>query len=65
MATDSQGPTIMAVAIVFGVIAAIVIILRLWARVFLVKHVGFDDGEFVRFSCGFSYCFAKDTLWPF
>lgn len=47
MAVDTQGPTIMAVAIVFGVVAAITLSLRLWARVFLVKQMGFDDGEFV------------------
>ncbi|KAI4604407.1 hypothetical protein KJ359_000545 [Pestalotiopsis sp. 9143b] len=43
MAVDTQGPTIMAVAIVFGVVAAITLTLRLWARVFLVKQMGFDD----------------------
>ncbi|KAI0174013.1 integral membrane protein [Pestalotiopsis sp. NC0098] len=43
MAVDTQGPTIMAVAIVFGVVAAITLSLRLWARVFLVKQMGFDD----------------------
>lgn len=44
-ATESQGPTVNAVAIVFAVITAITITLRLWARVFIVKKVGADDGE--------------------
>ena len=42
---ESQGPTVNAVAIVFAVITAITITLRLWARVFIVKKVGADDGE--------------------
>ncbi|KAF3015887.1 hypothetical protein E8E14_009573 [Neopestalotiopsis sp. 37M] len=61
MATDSQGPTIMAVAIVFGVIAAIVIILRLWARVFLVKHVGFDDA-LISIAVLLSWAFMAATI---
>ena len=44
-ATESQGPTVNAVAIVFAIITAVTITLRLWARVFIVKKVGADDGE--------------------
>ncbi|KAI1846100.1 hypothetical protein JX266_007909 [Neoarthrinium moseri] len=40
---ESQGPLVTAVAIVFGVITAIAISLRLWARLFLVKRMGADD----------------------
>lgn len=45
MAADSQGPTVNSVAIVFGVMTAIVLSLRLWARIFLVKHIGLDDSQ--------------------
>ncbi|KAH6647487.1 hypothetical protein BKA67DRAFT_662274 [Truncatella angustata] len=43
MALDTQGPTVMSVAIVFGIMTLIAISLRLWARIFLVKHIGSDD----------------------
>ena len=44
-AMESQGPTVTAVAIIFAVVTVIAILLRLWARIFLVKKVGADDGE--------------------
>lgn len=45
MVTDpeSQGPTVNAIAIVFAVITAIVMSLRLYARIFLVQKLGLDD----------------------
>ncbi|KAK6080622.1 integral membrane protein [Seiridium cupressi] len=43
MALDSQGHTVLAVAVVFGIITLIAITLRMWARIFLVKHTGPDD----------------------
>ncbi|RYP80342.1 hypothetical protein DL769_002522 [Monosporascus sp. CRB-8-3] len=40
---ESQGPTVTAVAMVFAVISAIAILLRLFARVYVAKSVGLDD----------------------
>jgi len=40
----TQGPTVVAVAITFAVISFVTIFLRLWARVFVAKTVGADDG---------------------
>ncbi|KAK7564102.1 integral membrane protein [Phyllosticta citricarpa] len=40
---ESQGPTTNAIAIVFAVITAIVMSLRLYARIFLVQKIGLDD----------------------
>ncbi|KAH8666433.1 integral membrane protein [Xylariales sp. PMI_506] len=40
---DSLGSTVNGVAIAFGVLAFVVITLRVWARVFLVNHFGPDD----------------------
>ena len=42
---ESKGPTVSAVAIVFGVVAAVTITLRLWARVLIVKSVCADDSK--------------------
>ncbi|KAK8115996.1 hypothetical protein PG984_012498 [Apiospora sp. TS-2023a] len=47
MAMESQGPTVTAVAIIFAAITVVAILLRLWARIFLVKKVGADDGLIV------------------
>ena len=44
---ETRGPTVAAVAIVFGVVAAITITLRLWARVLIVRSVCADDGKLV------------------
>ncbi|KAH7031396.1 uncharacterized protein B0I36DRAFT_323839 [Microdochium trichocladiopsis] len=43
MATESQGPTVTAVAIAFTVITVVAVSLRVWARIFLVKSFGTDD----------------------
>lgn len=42
---ESQGPTVTAVAIIFAATTAVAMMLRLYARIFLVKKVGADDGE--------------------
>ncbi|CAJ2513924.1 Uu.00g020430.m01.CDS01 [Anthostomella pinea] len=44
---DNEGPTVTAVAIAFGVLTAIVISLRSWARIWLVKSFGADDALIV------------------
>ncbi|ORY64954.1 uncharacterized protein BCR38DRAFT_408706 [Pseudomassariella vexata] len=41
--SETQGPTVITVAVVFGVLTFFVISLRLWARIFLVKSLGPDD----------------------
>lgn len=40
---ESQGPTVNSVAIVFAVISFIAVVLRLWARISIVRSVGADD----------------------
>lgn len=45
MASGSQGPTVITIAVIFGVMTLIAVVLRLWARIFLVKHMGFDDSQ--------------------
>ncbi|KAK8085064.1 hypothetical protein PG997_006335 [Apiospora hydei] len=44
---EPQGPTVTSLAIIFAAITFVAILLRLWARVFLVKKVGADDGLIV------------------
>ncbi|KAK8069789.1 hypothetical protein PG994_006405 [Apiospora phragmitis] len=44
---ESQGPTVTSLAIIFAAITVVAISLRLWARIFLVKKVGADDGLIV------------------
>lgn len=51
---ESQGPTVNAISIVFAIITAVVMLARLYARVFLVQKLGLDDGEFTT-------CFLVDT----
>ncbi|KAK8190455.1 integral membrane protein [Phyllosticta capitalensis] len=40
---ESQGPTVNAISIVFAIITAVVMLARLYARVFLVQKLGLDD----------------------
>ncbi|KAJ4419478.1 hypothetical protein N0V82_004923 [Gnomoniopsis sp. IMI 355080] len=40
---ETQGPTVDAVSIAFGVLTLVTISLRLWARIFVVKSLGIDD----------------------
>ena len=42
---DTQGPVVTAVAIAFTVITIIAVSMRVWARIFLVKSFGTDDGK--------------------
>lgn len=41
----SQGPTATAISIVFAVITAIVISLRLFSRIYIVRSTGLDDSK--------------------
>lgn len=43
--TDSQGPTTTIVAIFFGALTFTVILLRLVARIGILRHLGSDDGK--------------------
>lgn len=49
---ETQGPTVDAVSIAFGVLTLITISLRLWARIFVVKSLGVDDCEYTNFYSG-------------
>lgn len=44
--TESQGSTVNSVAICFAVISFCAVVLRLWARTFIVRSLGADDCEF-------------------
>jgi hypothetical protein len=41
----SQGPTATAISIVFAVMTAIVISLRLFSRIYIVRSTGLDDSK--------------------
>ena len=49
---ESQGATVITVSVVFAVLTAIVISSRMFARLYVVQHVGLDDSEF---SCAMTY----------
>jgi hypothetical protein len=42
--SESQGPTAVAICILFAVITFIVISLRLFSRIFIIHSTGLDDG---------------------
>lgn len=44
---DSAGPTVITVAVVFGVLTTVVVSVRLVTRIYVVKFVGADDGKFL------------------
>lgn len=43
MASDSQGPVVVGIAIAFAVVTFVVICLRMFARVVVLQSVGVDD----------------------
>lgn len=45
MGAETQGPTVTTVSVIFGVITILTISLRLFARVYITKSFGPDDGE--------------------
>lgn len=49
---ETQGPTVDAVSIAFGVLTLVSISLRLWARIFVVKSLGIDDCEYTNVHFG-------------
>lgn len=44
--SENRGPVIEWVTVVLGAVTAIAVTLRLWARAFIVKSLGADDGKF-------------------
>lgn len=40
---ETQGPTVVGIAIAFAAITFLVIILRLFARIYVLKKMGVDD----------------------
>ena len=42
---ESQGPTVTTVSVVFGVITILTMALRLFARIYITRSFGPDDGE--------------------
>ncbi|OJD34915.1 uncharacterized protein BKCO1_20000153 [Diplodia corticola] len=40
---ESQGPMVVTISVVFAVITFIIMSLRLWARIYIVQRVGYDD----------------------
>ncbi|KAF2639601.1 hypothetical protein P280DRAFT_519008 [Massarina eburnea CBS 473.64] len=58
---ESQGPTVISIAIVFAAITAVVLVSRIFARVCIVKRVGFDD-IFIVIACGLSWAFCVVTV---
>lgn len=47
MASDSQGPVVVGIAIAFAVVTFVVICLRMFTRVVVLQSVGVDDCKFV------------------
>jgi hypothetical protein len=46
--TESVGQTVISISIAFGAITTVVIFLRLFARVHIIKTIGVDDGKYPR-----------------
>ncbi|RDW74278.1 putative integral membrane protein Pth11-like [Aspergillus mulundensis] len=57
----SQGPTVTGIAVAFAVITVFVLLLRLFARLYVLKKFGVDDGLII-FACGFSWAFSAVTV---
>jgi hypothetical protein len=49
---ESQGPKAVGIAIAFAVVTLVVLILRLFARIFVPKKMGVDDCKFLLMICG-------------
>ncbi|KAF7596967.1 hypothetical protein BBP40_011333 [Aspergillus hancockii] len=61
MASDSKGPTVSGVAIVFAVWTFMIISLRLFSRVYVLKRMGLDDYLIVC-ACMTSWAFSAVTV---
>jgi hypothetical protein len=40
---DTEGPGLIIICIVFGSVTTVLITLRLWARIFIIRQPGLDD----------------------
>ncbi|KAL4789236.1 hypothetical protein BDV19DRAFT_383279 [Aspergillus venezuelensis] len=58
---ESQGPTVTGVALAFAVITFFVLVLRLFARIYVLKKMDLDDFLII-FACGFSWAFSAVTV---
>ncbi|EAW12075.1 putative integral membrane protein Pth11-like [Aspergillus clavatus NRRL 1] len=61
MASDSQGPIVVGIAVAFAIETFIVICLRLFARIVVLERVGLDDYLIVC-ACVFSWTFIAVTI---
>ncbi|KAF7114931.1 hypothetical protein CNMCM5793_000701 [Aspergillus hiratsukae] len=61
MASDSQGPVVVGIAIAFAVVTFVVICLRMFARVVVLQSVGVDD-YLILCACIFSWAFIAVTI---
>ncbi|KAF5710863.1 integral membrane protein [Fusarium globosum] len=59
--TESQGSTVNSVAICFAVISFCAVVLRLWARTFIVRSLGADD-YLICVGAILSWCFIGCTI---
>ncbi|KAL3449871.1 hypothetical protein BJX65DRAFT_305885 [Aspergillus insuetus] len=58
---ETQGPKVVGIAIAFAVVSFVVLLLRLFARVYVLKKMGVDD-YLIIFACGFSWAFSSVTV---
>ncbi|KAL4750567.1 hypothetical protein BDW72DRAFT_213340 [Aspergillus terricola var. indicus] len=58
---ETQGPTVTGIALAFAIITVFVIILRLFARLYVLKKFDVDDALII-FACGFSWAFSAVTI---
>ncbi|KAL2826423.1 hypothetical protein BDW59DRAFT_171819 [Aspergillus cavernicola] len=57
----TQGPTVNGIVISFAAITLVVIVLRLFARMYVLKKMGVDD-YLIIFACLFSWAFSSVTV---
>ena len=48
---DSKGSVVIGVALAFAIITFVVIVLRLFARIYVLRQMGFDDCMFCQRRC--------------
>ncbi|KAL4806078.1 hypothetical protein BDV18DRAFT_160146 [Aspergillus unguis] len=58
---QSQGPTVTGIAVAFAIVTAVVLVLRLFARLYVLKKVGVDD-FLILGACVFSWAFSGVTV---
>ncbi|KIA75485.1 hypothetical protein HK57_00034 [Aspergillus ustus] len=58
---ETQGPKVAGIAIAFAAISFVVLILRLFARIYVLKKMGVDD-YLIILACGFSWAFSSVTV---